>query len=195
MHLNHKRLLLIIGPIFILVASLLDLFPQRLELLVPKVREVKLNTTSQNSNSTNTATIYTILRIIDGDTITVGINGIETKIRLIGVNAPESVDPRRPLQCYGKEAAAHLSALLEQRKVTLVFDDSQDRYDKYGRLLAYVYRDDGLLINSTMIRDGYAYEYTYITPYVERQNFKQAERDASKALLGLWSPKTCSGKL
>jgi micrococcal nuclease len=156
------------------------------------LRTPKISTPT--SLDTATATPVSVVRVVDGDTISVLLDGSETKVRLIGINAPESVDPRRPVQCFGKEAAAHMTELLSQHKVELLYDISQDRYDKYGRLLAYVYRDDGVFINEAMIHDGYAYEYTYKTPYEFQQEFKTTEREARSEANGLWSPLTCNGR-
>jgi micrococcal nuclease len=88
-----------------------------------------------------------------------------------------------------------MHTLLEGHSVRLEVDPSQDKYDKYGRLLAYVHRDDGLFINEAMMSDGYAYEYTYIVPYLYQKEFIQTEHAARAASRGLWSAATCDGKL
>lgn len=150
---------------------------------------------------------YKVLRVVDGDTIEIeyqsdikSIDGqIESniekkKVRLIGVNSPESVDPRRPVQCFGKEASAYLKSLIEGEIVQLQYDDTQDKLDKYGRILAYVYMEDGQMVNKKMIAEGYAYEYTYDKPYKYRDSFKAAQVLAEKGGRGLWSSDTCSGK-
>ena len=88
-----------------------------------------------------------------------------------------------------------MHTLLEGKSVDIVLDPSQEQYDKYGRMLAYVYRTDGVFINAKMIDDGYAYEYTYIKPYEYQKEFRALEATARSAQRGLWSNSTCSGKL
>lgn len=189
---NSKRMLALLAPLFILGAIFLDL-KQNLR-HESAILPIPVRSTMLDTRSTTTPTV-TVLRVVDGDTIDVMLDGNTTRVRLIGINAPESVDPRRPVQCFGKEASAYMHTLLDGRSVRLDVDISQDRYDKYGRLLAYIYRDDGLFINLAMISDGYAYEYTYSTPYQFQNEFKQTEHGARTALRGLWSASTCNGKL
>ena len=90
----------------------------------------------------------------------------------------ETVDPRRPVQCFGKEASAEAKRLLTGARVRIAQDPTQDTRDKYGRLLAYLWLDDGLFFNKHMIEAGYAYEYTYRTPYQYRAEFKAAQKEA-----------------
>jgi hypothetical protein len=78
--------------------------------------------------------------------------------------------------------------------VRLEADASQGERDTYGRLLRYVWREDGLHFNDWMIRNGYAFEYTYNKPYKYQATFKEAQRYASDNNLGLWSPATCDGE-
>lgn len=132
--------------------------------------------------------LYPVVKIIDGDTIVVAMGGTNETIRLIGVNTPESVDPRRPVECFGKESSQKASDFLAGRKVQLVVDPSQGDRDKYNRLLRYVFRDDGLFVNKQMIQDGYAYEYTYAIPYQYQSEFREAQQQAQEANVGLWNP-------
>jgi micrococcal nuclease len=129
---------------------------------------------------------------VDGDTIVISYNGTDTKVRLLGINTPETVDPRKTVECFGKEASLYTKQLLQDRQVSIVFDQTQGEKDKYGRLLAYVYRDDGLFINKELVLGGYAYEYTYHTPYLFQKEFKDAQRDAEQGQKGLWNPSVCS---
>lgn len=139
-----------------------------------------------------TKTYYSVTRVVDGDTIIVDINGVEERIRLIGVNTPESVDPRRPVQCFGKEASAFLKKILDGKEVTLEKDLSQGDTDKYHRLLRYVYLSDGTFINKLIIEEGYGHEYTYRTPYKYQSQFKKAEYEARTAKRGLWDENVCT---
>lgn len=150
---------------------------------------------------------YKVTRVVDGDTIEIAYNNniknidgeiqsdIENKkVRLIGINTPETVDPRRPVQCFGKEASAYMKSLVEGEIIQLEYDNTQGKTDKYGRILAYIYMEDGQMVNKKMIADGYAYEYTYNTPYKYRDSFKAAQTLAEKGGRGLWSADTCGGQ-
>ena len=135
---------------------------------------------------------YTVTRLVDGDTIHVNANDQKLKIRMIGLNTPETVDPRKPVECFGREASAQAKTILVGQQVYLETDPSQDTIDRHGRTLAYVWTSSGRLFNLDMIADGYAYEYTYDLPYRYQADFKAAENDASANDRGLWSPNTCA---
>ncbi len=141
--------------------------------------------------STTTQSFFVVSRVVDGDTIEVIKDNKKEKVRLIGINTPETVDPRRKVECFGKEASVHAKEILLGQKVRLVSDDSQTKYDKYGRLLAYVYREDGLFVNKHMIEEGYAYEYTYKVSYLFQKEFKEAQLKAQTEGKGLWKPGVC----
>ena len=95
-----------------------------------------------------------VLRVVDGDTLQVRIGGRAEKVRLIGVNTPESVDPRRPVQYFGKEATDFTRRLAGGKGVTLRGEHGAPGRDKYNRLLRYVYLPDGTLLNAEIIRQG-----------------------------------------
>ena len=137
--------------------------------------------------------LYTVVKVVDGDTITVSIDGSSETVRLIGIDTPETVDPRKTVQCFGKEASDTTKILLTGRVVTLEKDGTQGERDKYGRLLAYVYRDDGLFINKYLVEQGFAHEYTYNLPYKYQLEFKDAEHAAQMQQRGLWAPGACDG--
>jgi micrococcal nuclease len=132
-------------------------------------------------------------RVIDGDTVDVWQGGETVRVRLLGVDTPESVDPRKGVECFGIEAGEHLRTLLDNHIVTLEYDQSQGQIDKYGRTLAYLLLPDGTNVNKKMISDGYAYEYTYGEPYRYQSDFKLAEAEARETQIGLWSSDTCGG--
>jgi micrococcal nuclease len=138
-------------------------------------------------------TYYSVTEVVDGDTIKINMSGIVTTLRLIGLDTPETLDPRKPVQCFGKEASNKAKELLSGKKVRIEKDSTQGELDKYGRTLAYVYREDGLFYNKYMIEQGYAHEYTYNTPYKYQADFKAAEKSARENQRGLWSPNTCNG--
>ena len=129
--------------------------------------------------------------IVDGDTIDVLINGKFESVRLLGINAPETVDQRKPVECFGIEASEKLKELLGNKEVLLKSDSTQADRDKYGRLLRYIYLYDGTLINKVMIEQGYAYEYTYDIPYKFQKEFKSAELLARFRKRGLWVSGIC----
>jgi micrococcal nuclease len=137
--------------------------------------------------------LYSVSSVVDGDTIKVNIAGTVETIRLIGIDTPEVVDPRKPVQCFGVEASNKAKELLTGQSVRLETDPTQGERDIYGRLLRYVFLSDGTNFNKLMIQEGYAYEYTYNLPYKYQNEFKQAESYARENNLGLWSPDTCNG--
>ena len=137
---------------------------------------------------------YTVVRVVDGDTVVVNIDGEDETLRLIGIDTPEVVDPRQPVQCFGKEASAKAKELLNGEYVRLEYDQTQGERDKYDRLLAYVYLEDGTFFNKYMVEQGYAHEYTYVVPYEYQEEFQAAERGAEASERGLWAPETCNGK-
>lgn len=135
-----------------------------------------------------------VVRVVDGDTITVNYNGVNTSVRLIGVDTPETVDPRKPVQCYGVEASNYTKSQLNKQTVYLEFDASQGVTDRYDRLLAFVRRADGSLFNYDLIANGFAFEYTYQgNPYRYQSEFLAAARDARENGRGLWAASTCNG--
>ena len=136
-------------------------------------------------------TLFPVIRIIDGDTIVVDNRGVLEKVRLIGVNTPETVDPRKKVECFGKEASRFVTDILTGSSVSLEIDASQGDQDRYGRLLRYVYLPDGTLLNKTIIAEGYGYEYTYGVPYRFMNEFKDAERTARMLEKGLWAKGVC----
>ena len=134
---------------------------------------------------------YVVTKVIDGDTLSIDMNGIKETLRLIGINTPETVDPRKPVECFGKEASTKANELLSGKRIRVEKDPTQGERDKYGRLLAYVYREDGLFFNKRMIEDGYAYEYIYNLPYKYQAEFKEAQHTAEAGKKGLWAPGVC----
>lgn len=147
-------------------------------------------------NPSDTGTqLYPVVKVVDGDTIVVNINGKNETIRLIGIDTPETVDPRMSVQCFGEEASAKAKELLEGQRVRLEADASQGERDKYNRLLRYVYLPEGTLFNKLMIEEGYAFEYTHKMPYRYQAEFRQAEAAARQNKRGLWAKDTCAGRV
>lgn len=138
---------------------------------------------------------HVVTDVVDGDTIKVENSTDSFTVRLIGINTPETKDPRKDVECFGKEASDRLTALLDGQTVQLVSDESQLDTDRYDRLLRYVILEDGTNVNYQMIREGFAYEYTYSEPYKYQSDFKDAQAYAKENKLGLWSDTTCNGSL
>ena len=138
--------------------------------------------------------LYKVVSVVDGDTIKVELNGKKETIRFIGMDTPETKDPRKPVQCYGPEAYSRMQHYAQSKSVRLESDPSQGDRDKYDRLLRYVYTEDGKNIAYQMIKEGYAREYTYSKAYVYQGEFKQAQKYAKDNSQGLWAANTCGGK-
>ena len=155
----------------------------------PSIDSKKVQTALIPSNTA----LLNVVKVVDGDTIDVSIDGKTERIRLIGINTPETVDPRKPVECFGKEASDEAKLLLGGKKVYLEADVTQGERDKYNRLLRYIFLEDGTNFNLQMIQDGYAYEDTYEVPYKYQLEFKAAQKSAQENLIGLWSPNTCNG--
>ena len=128
-------------------------------------------------------TSATVTRVVDGDTIEVEIAGQEYTLRYIGINTPETVDPRRPVQCFGHEASDFNKQLVDGKAVALEKDVSET--DQFGRLLRYVWLN-GEMVNATLVREGYAQASAY-PPDVKYQDFfSSLQAEASDAGRGLW---------
>ena len=127
-----------------------------------------------------------VVRVVDGDTIHVQVGAVREKVRYIGIDTPETKDPRKPVQCFGQKASDFNERLVGDELVRLVRD--VEERDRYGRLLAYVYRvRDDLLVNAELARLGYAQPLT-IAPNVRlADRFAALARAARDDGRGLWS--------
>jgi micrococcal nuclease len=133
-------------------------------------------------------TTGTVSRVVDGDTVHVtDARGSRIKVRVLGIDTPETVDPRKPVQCWGPEATQFATATLLKKKVTLVTDPTQATRDRYDRLLAYVYLSDGGNYSVLAARAGVARSYTFNrTPVAQHAAITAAEAQARAAQQGLW---------
>lgn len=129
-------------------------------------------------------TVYRVDRVVDGDTVV--LEGLGT-VRLIGVDTPETVDPREPIQHFGVEAAEFLTRLLEGQRVRVDYD--QQRTDKYQRTLGYLYLVDGTFVNREIVLQGYSHAYLKY-PFQRMDEFREAEREARETRRGLWGEPT-----
>ena len=123
----------------------------------------------------------TVKRVIDGDTIVLEYG---ERVRLIGVDTPETVHPNKPVQYFGKEASKFTKDMVEGKNVRLEYD--WQRKDRYGRTLAYVYLLDGIFVNAEIIKQGFGFAYTKY-PFKYMDEFKDYEKNARKAGKGLWA--------
>jgi len=131
-----------------------------------------------------------VLRVVDGDTVVVEVAGRAERVRLVGIDTPETKHPRKPVQCYGPEASAFAKRALDHHRVWLSFDSQGDRRDKYDRLLAYIWLDlDGdpevELFNEELVKQGYARVYPFF-PFDYLERFRRDEEEARAARRGLW---------
>ncbi len=143
--------------------------------------------TSTSSSAAKVEPNAQVVRIVDGDTMVVRVGRTDERLRLIGINTPESVDPNRPVMCFGKEASQHLKSLTPVGTSIRIERDVEPR-DKFGRLLGYVYRAaDGKFVNLAQITDGYANQYTFPPNVAHTDEFRRAAAAARSQGVGLWS--------
>lgn len=133
-----------------------------------------------------TPTLYKVAEVIDGDTIKVLFNNKEETVRLLGIDTPEVPNPYKPTGCFGAEASNKTKEVLENKKVYLIPDPMSSDKDKYGRLLRYVFLENGYFLNAELVKEGYAYNYIY-EPFQFMKEFNRLETMAKDEKLGLWS--------
>lgn len=142
-----------------------------------EVRELAVN---------NTPGTYAVEKFDDGDTIDVNMDGKTETIRFIGVDTPETHDPRKPVQCFGRAASAYTKNLIGNQRVRLAADPTNSNRDRYNRLLRYIYLPDGTLVNKKIIEDGYGFALTAF-PFTKLEEFRRAQKEARQNNRGLWS--------
>lgn len=129
---------------------------------------------------------YKVSFVHDGDTISVRMDGREEKVRMIGVDTPETIKPNSPVECYGVAASNYLKKLLTNTTVRLEADPINQNRDRYDRLLRYVYTQDGALVNKSIIEQGYGFAYLSF-PFTKAEEFRLAQVDARMQNRGVWS--------
>jgi micrococcal nuclease len=131
-----------------------------------------------------------VVRVVDGDTVTLAApsGGGTVKARLLGIDTPETVDPRRGVGCYGPEASAWAKRTLLGKHVMMRTDPTQHARDTYGRALVYLTLPDGQDYSIRAAREGYAKYYLHNTPVQEAAQIQTAEQEARAAGRGLWGP-------
>jgi len=128
----------------------------------------------------------TVVRVIDGDSLEVKLDGGNEKVRLIGVDTPEMGRNDRVVEYFAAEAAAFTRKLAQGKRVKLETDPEGDTRDRYGRALRYVYLPDGRMLNAVIVSEGYGHAYTRF-PFSRLEEFRKLEREARDAGRGLWN--------
>lgn len=139
--------------------------------------------TEDTSTSSPSETTYLVTRVIDGDTIEINYNSETEKIRMIGIDTPETVKPNTPVQPFGKDASDFTKSMLLNNYISLEFDESER--DKYNRLLAYVYID-GKMFNKILLEEGLACVYTFPPNVKYVKDFIAIESKAKSNKIGIW---------
>ena len=127
-----------------------------------------------------------VQRVVDGDTL---LFGTGERVRLIGVATPETKHPSKPVEQFGKEASAFTRKMVEGKRIRLEYDPSnaaRGHKDQYGRTLAFIFLEDGTLLNAEIIRQGYGHAYTQF-PFSRMEEFRRLESEAREARRGLWA--------
>ena len=125
-------------------------------------------------------------RVVDGDTLLLQSG---ERVRLIGVDTPEIKHPKKPVEYFGREASVFTRRIMEGKRVRLEFDQAnavRAHKDRYGRTLAYVFLEDGTLLNAEIIKQGYGHAYTQF-PFSRMEEFRRLEREAREQRRGLWA--------
>ncbi len=128
----------------------------------------------------NAQDVVRVKRVVDGDTL---LLTNQERVRLIGVDTPETKHPQKPVHYFGKEASLFTRRMVEGKRVRLEYD--WQKRDKYGRLLAYVYLIDGTFLNAEIIKQGYGFAYTKY-PFKYLEEFRRYEKEARENRRGLW---------
>lgn len=191
---EHKCRLLIGGVLTVL--ALTGCTPQGGPQVVPAGNQVPLQEVPCEATGTaarppalqvTASGPYTVEKVVDGDTIRISCNGTSTRVRLVGINAPESVKEDAPVECGGPEASTYLHSLLDSQQVFLSADPAQGVRDKYGRLLAYLWTPDGTLVNKSIVEQGLAEATGYGKSFAYSEDFTAAADQARKSKAGRWN--------
>ncbi len=171
--------------LFILLVGILYLSGSRIRMETihdPRPRILSLFTDTPDG-------FFKVVDIVDGDTIIVSVNGKEETVRLLGVDTPETKDPRKSVQCFGRAASAFTKLKLSGKAIRLFPDPLEQDRDKYGRLLRYIYLADGTNFNEELVARGFAFAYERF-PTARMDQLKLWEKDAREHRRGLWG--TCA---
>ncbi len=176
---------IIAGILFLILAFKINPKDKKTEIKTEEITPIKTVTATKSED------LILVTKIIDGDTLMVKINDKEEAVRLIGIDTPETKDSRKTIQCFGEKATERAKELVENKKVRLEADETQEDKDIYNRLLRYIYLEDGTLLNKKLIEEGFGFEYTYKIPYKFQTEFKEAQKMAEENKMGLWADNAC----
>lgn len=157
------------------------------------IQKVPVEQSKGYENNSNQRVKAKLDRVVDGDTLVVFLDSKKERLRLIGINSPESTTEHREIECFGNESSSYVKSLLEKGDLLyLEFDPVAGKRDSYNRLLAHVYLEDETLLAEKIISEGYAYEYSYRGQnYLYKSRYKSAQKNAKEKELGLWSKNAC----
>lgn len=176
---KKRTLVRYIGILLVLIVSLLG--TKSTSVPMPGNASTPPPTHTPSPSTEASVTSAVVARVVDGDTIVLDSG---EKVRYIGIDTPESVDPRRPVECFGKEASNQNRQLVEGKTVRLERDVS--KRDSFGRLLLYVWVNDQM-VNELLVKNGYARVSTYPPDVKYVNRLKAAEQEARDQKRGLWS--------
>lgn len=171
---------------------LISLFLALAVILSFELSQRDINTVDESLPNNSSDVFYKVARVIDGDTFVLNIDGKEDTVRILGIDSPEVETPYTKYECFGRESSEFAKALLKGKLVRIETDPTQSTRDSYNRILAYVYFEDGTLVNKYLIKEGYAHEYTFRAPYEKQIEFNQAESEARTNKSGLWAENVCN---
>lgn len=158
--------------------------------ICPKITETALKNTCEQLSAAflpSSTKTWKVERVVDGDTVILTQSKENVKVRLMGVDTPETKSTSKGIQCFGPEAYEFTKKQLEGKKVSISFDTISGSKDMYGRYLAYIYLDKkDKSFNQTLIEKGYAREYSMDQPYEYRTAFQSIAKTAEEKGLGLW---------
>jgi micrococcal nuclease len=173
---SPNRLLLILGVVGLICVVVL---------IVTISPHIKLPSFATNPAQT-TPGYYAVSQVYDGDTIAVQMDNRTEKVRMIGVDTPETHKPNSPVECGGPEASDYTKKMLSGTQVRLETDPTNQNRDRYDRLLRYIYLPDGRLFNKLLITEGYGTPYTSF-PFQKKQEFIEAGLQAKLQNKGVWA--------
>ncbi len=187
----ERLIAVVVAAVFLIVLSRVSAAPGGIDL--PRTTAPPLGGGERGGDAAITVTNALVLRAVDGDTLNVALDGgTEASVRLLGVNTPETVDPRRPVECFGKEASAFTKAMTDGKRVRLEADPQADEVDKYGRLLRNVFLEDGTDVNAVLVGEGYAYAYVgFPQDKTRKAELMRLEEEARAQKRGLWADGVC----
>lgn len=159
---------------------------KRSVLKIIQVSIICLYTTSSCANPKQSPSdVATVIKVIDGDTVVLRLQGAIETVRLIGIDTPETVHPTKPVECFGPEASAFTHSLLEPKTQVRVQRDVEAR-DRYQRLLVYLYLLDGTFVNQELLRLGFARAMSIAPNMVYADRFASIETKTKENRIGLW---------